>query len=311
MTSDEINTIIKRMCLNQQLNAAALTQAQTDAINLLGHALVAAAPESFEKKVSLGNGGSHVFTEPSDMLMLKRLWDYDGNVGTVSGAADNGEGLIRITHNIVIPDDPDDMEFPYIFPFTFTEGVDAVATIHDVGGCTEANGTWGVTYVDSTHIDLYGSTFANAYTSGGKIFIERSDTYLYPLSRITSKYETADDETEFFYKNGKIIVNDPNFRNDLITLYRFLPSTLAEIPSRLHFGVYAYGVINLIEFPQRKLTAEKVVVDSPEYATKRKNYDMAKSLWDQAISMAQSFKPVMPTNNIADMKSPRRTKRWL
>jgi len=36
-----------------------------------------------------------------------------------------------------------------------------------VGGTTEANGTWSVTVVDATHIELQGSVFVHAWTSGG------------------------------------------------------------------------------------------------------------------------------------------------
>ena len=79
------------------------------------------------------------------------LYKYSGNAnGNVAGAADNGAGLIRI----------------------MTAAPTAVET-HDeviiaaVGGTTEANGTWPITYVDATHFDLEGSAFANTYTSGG------------------------------------------------------------------------------------------------------------------------------------------------
>jgi len=41
------------------------------------------------------------------------------------------------------------------------------AFVAGVGGTTEANGTWTLTVVDSTHIDLTGTNFVNAYTSGG------------------------------------------------------------------------------------------------------------------------------------------------
>jgi hypothetical protein len=40
-------------------------------------------------------------------------------------------------------------------------------TISAVGGTTEANGTWEVNVIDATHLDLIGTTYANAYTSGG------------------------------------------------------------------------------------------------------------------------------------------------
>lgn len=42
-------------------------------------------------------------------------------------------------------------------------------TVTSVVGTTEANGTWVITVIDGTHIDLQGTTFTNVYTSGGKI----------------------------------------------------------------------------------------------------------------------------------------------
>jgi hypothetical protein len=41
--------------------------------------------------------------------------------------------------------------------------------VYDVGGTVEANGTWAFNVIDATHIDLIGTTFANAWTSGGHI----------------------------------------------------------------------------------------------------------------------------------------------
>lgn len=42
-------------------------------------------------------------------------------------------------------------------------------TVFGVVGTTEANGTWVITVIDGTHIDLQGTTFANLYTSGGSV----------------------------------------------------------------------------------------------------------------------------------------------
>jgi hypothetical protein len=80
---------------------------------------------------------------------------------TISGAADNGSGAIRLTVSALTNG-------------AFTLGaVGAQAQnfieVQDVGGTTEANGSWAYTIIDATHIDLVGSTFTNAYTSGGAI----------------------------------------------------------------------------------------------------------------------------------------------
>lgn len=40
-------------------------------------------------------------------------------------------------------------------------------TVSGVTGTIEANGTWKINVIDSTHFDLIGTTFTNAYVSGG------------------------------------------------------------------------------------------------------------------------------------------------
>ena len=77
-----------------------------------------------------------------------------GTIGSiaVTGAADNGSGLVRLTVGSTTG---------------WTTG--DIKDVVDVGGTTEANGTWTITVIDGTHIDLQASTYANAYTSGGYI----------------------------------------------------------------------------------------------------------------------------------------------
>lgn len=71
---------------------------------------------------------------------------------TITDADDNGDGLIRLT---------------VASTSGWTTG--DYKTISGVRGTTEANGTWQITVVDGTHIDLQGSTFTNAYVSGGVV----------------------------------------------------------------------------------------------------------------------------------------------
>lgn len=68
---------------------------------------------------------------------------------TITGAANNGSGLIRITAT----------------SHDYSTG-DRIA-VYGVGGTTEANGSWTVTVITADTFDLQGSTFVNAYTSGG------------------------------------------------------------------------------------------------------------------------------------------------
>ena len=72
---------------------------------------------------------------------------------TVTGAANNGSGLIRITtsatsHNLNTGDH---------------------VTISGIVGTTEANAGWTITVITANTFDLVGSTFTNAYISGGTV----------------------------------------------------------------------------------------------------------------------------------------------
>jgi len=78
--------------------------------------------------------------------MLVDLADYGK---TITGAADNGSGLIRITSAT----------------HGYTTG--DVISIVGVVGTTEANDRWVITVIDADNYDLVGSTFTNTYTSGG------------------------------------------------------------------------------------------------------------------------------------------------
>lgn len=74
---------------------------------------------------------------------------------TITGAANNGSGLIRIA-----------LSSGYLGPPALSTG--SFLNISQVGGTTEANGTWQITLVgDGVHIDLQNSVFINTYTSGG------------------------------------------------------------------------------------------------------------------------------------------------
>lgn len=96
------------------------------------------------KYSALTSGGT---VKTSDIFPVLRVL-------TVSGAADNGSGLIRLT--------------------TATNTGLGIATndlmsVSGVVGTTEANGQWAVTVINATHLDLQGSTFTNAYVSGGQV----------------------------------------------------------------------------------------------------------------------------------------------
>lgn len=72
-----------------------------------------------------------------------------GQVRTITAAANNGSGLIRITSA----------------SHGFSTG--DIVSVHGVVGTTEANGLWPINVIDTNTFDLKASTFTNAYTSGG------------------------------------------------------------------------------------------------------------------------------------------------
>lgn len=78
----------------------------------------------------------------------------------ILGVANNGSGLIRLTLNALFNAD-----------FTVVgQNFIVVYGVVGTGGLSAAvNTTWAFTVIDSTHIDLVGSTFVGAYTSGGHI----------------------------------------------------------------------------------------------------------------------------------------------
>ncbi|MBS0244090.1 MAG: hypothetical protein JSS20_18115, partial [Proteobacteria bacterium] len=85
-------------------------------------------------------------------LTLEGLDAIAPGAQSVTGAADNGSGLIRLTVDSTSG---------------WTTGNSK--TVSSVGGVTAANGTWTITVVDGTHIDLQGSAFSGSYTSGGLV----------------------------------------------------------------------------------------------------------------------------------------------
>ena len=104
---------------------------------------------------------------------------YITSMPTVSGAANNGSGLVRLTTSANL----------------YTTG--DVVTVFGVTGTTEANGSWTVTVINSTTIDLQGSSFVNAYVAGGQTMFKNVLQY-------AMYAETADG----------LVVNNSSFRGE-------------------------------------------------------------------------------------------------
>lgn len=113
----------------------------------------------FTNMIFEGNGGVGDFVSVQDTYACQANFNnvaFMRTVGfrsaTVTGAANNGSGAIRLT-------------------LDSTAGLVGRPKVMITGvvGTTEANNAepWSFTIVDGTHIDLVGSTFTNAYVSGG------------------------------------------------------------------------------------------------------------------------------------------------
>lgn len=118
---------------------------------------------------------------------------------TVSGAANNGGGLIRLTVNSTT---------------SMLTGQQWHADA--VGGVPNATGNWLVTVIDATHVDLQASTFGGAYTAGGymrvpstmrdvNVHVESALATSQPVAISTGKYNF--DSTPATNVNGLIMTN--------------------------------------------------------------------------------------------------------
>ena len=99
-----------------------------------------------------GVSGEYITSLGTPGVTLEGLDSIAPGSQTVSGAADNGSGLVRLTVGSTSG---------------WTTG--DIKAVSGVTGTTEANGNWTITVIDGTNIDLQGSTFANVYVSGGTV----------------------------------------------------------------------------------------------------------------------------------------------
>lgn len=95
---------------------------------------------------------------PSQVRVARADFDFVMGVGAavgsfmmlVTGAAAGTGGVVRLAVNS-----------------TSQAKTNDICSVSGVVGTTEANGNWPITVIDATHIELQGTAFVNAYTSGG------------------------------------------------------------------------------------------------------------------------------------------------
>lgn len=107
---------------------------------------------ALDKFTPLRFSGEYLFHMSQPGVTLEGLDALAPGAMAVTGAANNGAGLIRIAVASTAA----------LFGRTYI-------SISGVTGTTEANGNWFFTTIDGTHIDLTGSAFVHAYVSGGLI----------------------------------------------------------------------------------------------------------------------------------------------
>lgn len=107
----------------------------------------------------------------------------------ITGAANNGSGLIRITS--------------VAHPFVTGD----VVQVSSVQGTTEANGIWKITKISADTFDLQGSVFVHAYVSGGLVWPSHlfEWTYRYVLPSTCLRLLNVDQEDEWRIEGRSLI----------------------------------------------------------------------------------------------------------
>jgi hypothetical protein len=247
MLEADMIAAVKRGCRNSKLSSSDISAVLLRGVTVLGMMIKQVDPSYFLVRKSL-TSLTHVFTKPTDCLRIEKIWDLGTNAGTVTGAADNGSGLVRMT----------------VSSHGFSD--DDIVTQHDIAGTTEANGIFKITYVDDDTYDLQGSTFANTYTSGGYAFKPPASPL--EIKKTVLPETNLESDLQWYPRGGSIIVDDKTFTNDILIDYQAATDDVTDIPSEYHEGLVAFGVINLIRMPKQ---------DSPDYGdfVESKNYHQA------------------------------------
>ena len=151
----------------------------------------------------------------------------------VSSAANNGAGLVRLTVGS-------------------TAGLTTGQSIAVAGvnGATEANGTWTINVIDPTHIDLVGSAFSAAYTSGGSVvsalpgYDSQAPGFGTPVGAASAQESAVIAQNEPAISYG-ISSNDPSIQSLVYALQNAQAATASGATVAQQKG-YLSNAINLI-----------------------------------------------------------------
>jgi hypothetical protein len=95
------------------------------------------------------------------------------STANISNCADNGSGAIQVTAT----------------GHGFSTG--RAVRIRNVAGTIEANGSWSITVIDANTFDLDGSTFSNAYVSGGTACVGEVEFWVDAVSQGVANLDVA------------------------------------------------------------------------------------------------------------------------
>ena len=107
----------------------------------------------------------------------------------------------------------------------------------------------GTAYVLSDYtLSCTGSVGTGIWTSGGYFFKEPEKPT--KIERKNLQESMMDDQTGWFAREGYIVVDDPDFSNDIVVDYSARPTAITAIPEDFHMALVAYNVVHLIRLPK-------------------------------------------------------------
>lgn len=223
-----------------------------EGVKVVGLKIKAKDQEFYNVRSSLASN-THVFSWPSDCATIIHVWDMDTNAGDITAASNASPIVITSASH------------------GFSDG--DIVIVHGVLGNTAANGTWKVANKTDDTFELYGSTGNAAWTSGGKVF-EAEGAGFERLSKIAMSQSTMSNDTVWFPRGKTIVVDDPDFTNDLVIDYEKKPSVITDIPDEYHMALVSFGVIHAIRIPAQ---------DQPDYPDKVRSLQYFTSMYDTIL----------------------------
>jgi len=259
MTTAEIVIAIRRAIREPKTRTVSDTQIGVvilRGVTVLGLKIKEIDSSFFTKRISL-TSTTHIFSWPSDCQTVLKVWDLEDNANDVTDATNAGPINIQsVDHGF---------------------STDNIVVHHDIGGNTDANGTFKITVVDDDNYTLNGSTGNAAYTSGGKAYLE-PDT-MPEITKIALSESTQSNDTRWYPRKKNIVVDDPDYTYDIIVDYVGAPDAIGDIPAEYHEGLVAFGVIQLMRLPRP---------DAKGFADKQQSLAFQKNIWGLVNSQIET-----------------------